>query len=425
MSTSVFGIDVNDQAVPVVGTIEFLRQELLLKTCALQVAILNSAYFSSIATDAEGVIQIFNAGAVRMLGYEASEVMNKITPADLSDPQEVIKRAAALSLELERVITPGFEALAYKASRGIEDIYELTYIRKDGSRVPAVVSVTALRDLQDEVIGYLLIGTDNSARQQDILDRKAAEQEVARLYSELEERVRRRTRQLEVANEELAAFSYSISHDLRSPLSTINGFSQLLIKSDGSQLSDKGKHYLDRIRAGAINMGKLIDGLLSLVQTSTATLSCGAVDLTAMSVRLVQELRDLEPDREVEFHVQADLVIHADPAMMAVVMQNLIANAWKYTSKAPFARVDIGSETSDDGKACIFVKDNGVGFNMVYVGKLFETFHRLHQDTEFKGSGIGLANVKRMVERHGGRVWAQAAVGAGATFRFTFESVKA
>src|SRR6202140_763919 len=155
---------------PAVGTVEYItevrRQEALLKTGALQSAIFNSANFSSIATDANGVIQIFNVGAERMLGYTAADVVNKITPADISDPREVIARATALSVELGTPITPGFEALVFKASRGIEDIYELPYIRKDGSPFPAGVSVTALRDVQDAIIGYLLIGTDNTARQQ-------------------------------------------------------------------------------------------------------------------------------------------------------------------------------------------------------------------------------------------------------------------
>ncbi len=151
---------------------EVQRQESLIKTGALQSAIFNSANFSSIATDAKGVIQIFNVGAERMLGYAAAEVMNKITPADISDPREVVARAKALSVELSTPIAPGFEALVFKASRGIEDIYELTYIRKDGSRFPAMVSVTALRDAQSAIIGYLLIGTDNTARKQ-------AEAEVA------------------------------------------------------------------------------------------------------------------------------------------------------------------------------------------------------------------------------------------------------
>ncbi|MDR3448488.1 MAG: PAS domain S-box protein, partial [Alphaproteobacteria bacterium] len=158
--------DANPAACVAEDITEVRRQEALLKTGALQRAIFNSANFSSIATDATGVIQIFNVGAERMLGYTAAEVMNKITPADISDPQEVIARAKELSIELGTTITPGFEALVFKASRGIEDIYELTYIRKDGSRFPAVVSVTALRDAQDTIIGYLLIGTDNTARKQ-------------------------------------------------------------------------------------------------------------------------------------------------------------------------------------------------------------------------------------------------------------------
>src|SRR6201988_2440817 len=157
---------------------EVRRQEALLKTGALQNAILNSANFSSIATDEKGVIQIFNVGAERMLSYTAAEVMNKITPADISDPQEVIARAKSLSVELETPITPGFEALVFKASRGIEDIYELTYIRKDGSRFPAVVSVTALRDAQDTIIGYLLIGTDNTARKLVEAEQKKLDQRL-------------------------------------------------------------------------------------------------------------------------------------------------------------------------------------------------------------------------------------------------------
>ena len=158
--------------------VEVRHPEALLRTGALQSAIFNSANFSSIATDAKGVIQIFNVGAERMLGYTAVEVMNRITPADISDPQEVIARARALSVELDTPIMPGFEALVFKASRGIEDIYELTYIRKDGSRLPAVVSVTALRDAQDDIIGYLLIGTDNTARKQVEEERKTLDQRL-------------------------------------------------------------------------------------------------------------------------------------------------------------------------------------------------------------------------------------------------------
>src|SRR6266480_6792819 len=165
-------------AGPVDVVTEVRREAALLKTGALQNAIFNSANFSSIATDEKGVIQLFNVGAERMLGYQAAEVVDKITPADISDPQELIVRAKALSIELATTITPGFEALVFKASRGIEDIYELTYIRKDGSRFPAMVSVTALRDAQDAIIGYLLIGTDNTARMQVEAERMLLDQRV-------------------------------------------------------------------------------------------------------------------------------------------------------------------------------------------------------------------------------------------------------
>src|SRR6202790_5638909 len=209
-------------------------EEALLKAGALQSAIFNSANFSSIATDAKGVIQIFNVGAERMLGYTAAEVMNKITPADISDPQEVIARATALSIELGTPIAPGFEALVFKAARGIEDIYELTYIRKDGSRFGAVVSVTALRDAQDAIIGYLLIGTDNTAR-------KRVEAEQKKLDQRLRE-----------ANEEIQRFTYIVGHDLRSPLVNIMGFA--------SELDVLRKQIFERLGALRAQVGGKQDG---------------------------------------------------------------------------------------------------------------------------------------------------------------------
>src|SRR5258706_553235 len=220
----------------IAGAVTSRRQadEVLLKAGALQSAIFNSANFSSIATDAKGVIQIFNVGAERMLGYAAADVMNKITPADISDPQELIARAKTLSAELATPITPGFEALVFKASRGIEDIYELTYIRKDGSRFPAVVSVTALRDAQETIIGYLLIGTDNTAR-------KLVEAEQKKLDQRLRE-----------ANEEIQRFTYIVGHDLRSPLVNIMGFS--------SELDLWRKQIFERLAALRAQVGDEQDG---------------------------------------------------------------------------------------------------------------------------------------------------------------------
>src|ERR1039457_6821124 len=255
------------------GIMESGLQETLLKAGALQSAIFNSANFSCIATDAKGVIQIFNVGAERMLGYAAADVVNKITPADISDPQELIARAKALSLEFHTSITPGVEALVFKASRGIEDIYELTKIRKDGSRFPAVVSVTALRDTQNAIIGYLLIGTDNTARRQA---------EFAR--------VERSNQELAALNEEVKAFSYSVSHDLRGPLRSMDGFSLALLEDYGDKLDDEGKDALERIRAASQRMGYLIDDLLRLSQVTRAALNVTQVDLTAIAREIADAL---------------------------------------------------------------------------------------------------------------------------------------
>ena len=204
------GPTVGDEGGKAAGITEVRRQEALLKTGALQNAILTSANFSIIATDEKGIIQLFNVGAERMLGYRAAEVVNRIRPSDIHDPEEVMARAQALSLELGTPITPGFEALAFKASRGIEDIYELTYICKDGSRFPAIVSITALRDDYDDVIGYLLIGTDNSAR-------KRVEVELHEAMSVAKK-----------ANLAKSDFLSSMSHELRTPLGAILGFAQLI-----------------------------------------------------------------------------------------------------------------------------------------------------------------------------------------------------
>ena len=247
-----------------IGTDNTARQqaeEALLKAGALQSAIFNSANFSSIATDAKGVIQIFNVGAERMLGYAAADVMNKITPADISDPQELIARAKALSVELGTPIAPGFEALVFKASRGIEDIYELIYIRKDGSRFPAVVSVTALRDGQNAIIGYLLIGTDNTARKQVDTERKRLEQVLHEKNVELER-----------ANQAKSDFLSSMSHELRSPLNAILGFAQLM-EIDAATITPAQKASVNQILLAGWYLLELINGILDLAQIESGKLS--------------------------------------------------------------------------------------------------------------------------------------------------------
>jgi len=257
-------------------TEEYAAQQTLRQVSALQNAIFNSANFSSIATDARGVIQIFNVGAERMLGYTAAEVMNRITPADISDPHEVIARARSLSVELDTHINPGFEALVFKASRGIEDIYELTYIRKDGSRLPAVVSVTALRDEAQAIIGYLLIGTDNTARRAAEVERERLDQVLRDKNTELES-----TRALaDKANLAKSEFLSSMSHELRSPLNAILGFAQLM--ELGTPLPTPAqKASIDQILRAGWYLLELINEVLdlALIESGRVSLSCEPVSL--------------------------------------------------------------------------------------------------------------------------------------------------
>src|SRR5258708_215770 len=248
-----------DDAGSAAGIFEGRRQAALLKTGALQNAILTSANFSIIATDEKGIIQSFNVGAERMLGYLAAEVVNKINPSDIHDPQEVMARAQALSVELGTQITPGFEALAFKASRGIEDIYELTYIRKDGSRFPAVVWVTALRDGQHTIIGYLLIGTDNTARQLVEAERALLDQALQEKNAELE----RAKFVAEKANLAKSDFLSSMSHELRTPLSAILGFAQLM-ESGSPPPPASQKRSIDQILQRGWYLLELINEILDL-----------------------------------------------------------------------------------------------------------------------------------------------------------------
>ena len=255
--------------------------------------------------------------------------------------------------------------------------------------------------------------------ERDITERREQRQLVLRLNDELEERVRLRTAQLDKANQELESFAYSVSHDLRSPLNTIHGFSQLLAKIEAEKISAKGQHYLQRIGAGVMQMGELIEGLLTLAQLSRDELKNEVVDLSALARGIAQNHREREPQRLADVHVHEALQAHGDARLLLSVLQNLLGNAWKFTAKTAQARIEVGSVTGADGELTFFVRDNGAGFDPDFSHKLFGTFERLHSPGDFPGSGIGLATVKRVVERHGGRVWAEGRVSAGATFYFT------
>lgn len=224
--------------------------------------------------------------------------------------------------------------------------------------------------------------------------------------------------QLESANRELETFAYSVSHDLRGPLRAVDGFAEALVDEYAGRLDDTARDYLGRIRAGAQRMGLLIDALLDLSRIGRAELARGRVDITALVHDLVADLRRAHPHRDVEVAVQPDIVADADPHLLRVVLQNLIGNAWKFTGDAAPARIEVGA-THDRAPVEYFVRDNGAGFDMAYAAKLFSPFQRLHSQTEFPGSGVGLATVSRIVARHGGEISAEGRPGEGATFRFT------
>jgi PAS domain S-box-containing protein len=252
----------------------------------------------------------------------------------------------------------------------------------------------------------------------DITARQRAEEEVRRLNEGLEVRILERTAELEASTRELDAFAYSVSHDLRAPLRSLDGFSQALAEDCAAMLDETGKDYLRRIQSNAVRMGQMIDDLLNLSRTTRLELRRQPVDLAEIAADVLAELRETSPDRQIEVVVQPDLAATGDAHLLRLTLMNLIGNAWKFTGKVAAARVEIG-RGEDDGELAFFVRDNGAGFDMAHVHKLFDPFNRLHSRSDFDGSGLGLAIVQRIVRRHGGRVWAVAAPGVGATFYFT------
>ncbi|KFB71186.1 MAG: Non-motile and phage-resistance protein [Candidatus Accumulibacter phosphatis] len=361
----------------------------LLKAGALQRAISNSANYSSIATDARGVIQIFNVGAERMLGYAAADVINRITPADISDPQELIARAKELSGEFATPIAPGFEALVFKASRGIGDVYELTYIRKDGSRLPAEVSVTSLRDPQGATIGYLLIGTDNTERKRveaeralldQVLQDKNAELESARCVAER-------------ANLAKSEFLSSMSHELRTPLSAILGFAQL-IESGAPPPTLLQKRSIDQILKAGWYLLELINEILDL-----ALIESGKLSLSVEPVSLSEVMYECEAMVETQAQrrgigvtfpsLAIPLFVNADRTRVKQVLINLLSNAIKYNRVGGTVTVECTPNLPDSIR--ISVRDTGAGLTTGQLAQLFQPFNRLGQKAnDEEGTGIGL-----------------------------------
>jgi PAS domain S-box-containing protein len=360
-------------------------------------SVAQSANDAIIAADSGGNIIFWNQGAQAIFGYAEAEVLGK--PLSLLIPP---RYRDAHQKGLERLRRTG-------ESRLLGHPIALQGLRRDGSEFDVELSLATWQTEE---------GTFYSGILRDITERKWAEDEICRLNAELEQRVIERTAQLEAANQELEAFAYSVSHDLRAPLRSIDGFSRFLLKHCFDKLNAREQDYFQRIRAASQRMGQLIDDLLNLSRLTRMDIRREAVDLSELARMTAAELRQTQPQRHVECLIADGLLVDGDRRLLQVMLQNLLGNAWKFTAKLPQARVEMG-RTRYDGTTVYYVRDNGAGFDMAYADKLFAPFQRLHTTDEFEGTGVGLATVQRIVHRHGGRIWAEGAVDQGATFYFT------
>jgi len=318
-------------------------------------------------------------------------------------------------------------AMIHREPAVIPDIYQDDRIPVDAYRPTFVKSLVMVPIRSDSPVGA--IGTywasEHAASMEEVqvlqslANTTAVAMENVRVYAELEQRVQERTRQLEAANGELEAFSYSVSHDLRGPLRSIDGFARLLRDNLPSQLTPPAAGYFERIVTATRQMSDIIDDLLELARITKAAIQRETINLSRLATEILNRLREEEPGRDATVSIETNLMAQGDPGLLRVVMENLLGNAWKYSSAKAQTRIEIGRIAAAGGGDAFFVRDHGAGFDMAHAGKLFAPFQRMHRPDQFPGTGVGLATVQRIIQRHGGRIWAEAAENQGATFYFT------
>jgi PAS domain S-box-containing protein len=346
--------------------------------------LLESAPDAMVIVGQDGRVALVNAGTERLFGFVRDELVGR--EVDILLPQRFRER--------DPLRPAGYVRGPPSHREGSS--FELVGRRKDGTEFPIEITQSPLETEEGALVSSAI---------RDITERKRIETA------------------LETSNRELEAFSYSVAHDLRAPLRGINGFSSALLEECGDKLDDEGKDYLRRIAAGSERMGLLIDALLALSRVSRVELQREPVNMSHAADAVMKQLRMSQPERKVEFISQDDIVAQGDPALLRAVFDNLLGNAWKFTSAREGATIRFGA-TEKEGAVVYYVSDDGAGFDMAYAGKLFAPFQRLHQASEFAGTGIGLATVQRIVRRHGGEIWAEGIVGRGATFYFTLAGHK-
>jgi len=400
-------------------------------------------------------VPLLNESYINIYGKDTTEEKN--SEMALRESEE--KHRSLFETMVQGVVYEDTEGIIISANQSAEKILGLTFdqmtgrtssdprwksIHEDGSDFPGETHPISISLKTGKVVNNVIMGVFNPqcgdyrwininsvplfkknekrpylvyTTFEDITERKKAEVEILKYQNHLEDLVAERTTKLETINKELEAFSYSVSHDLRAPLRAIDGFGQALVEEYGEILGEEGRHYIKRIRNATIKMGNLIDDMLKLSRISRTTLKKEKVNLSNLVEDIINELKKSESKRKVKITIQKGVIVNGDSSLMRIMLENLLSNAWKFTSKQDETIVEFGIILKEE-KDIYYIKDNGVGFNMEYADKLFTPFHRLHSEEEFAGTGVGLANVKRIINMHGGNIWAEGKIGEGATFYF-------